>query len=65
MAPSVGSHSGVRLGGQSFGARTSTGVLAGRPEVATVAPVGGHYLVALPAESAAVLMLAPPATRSS
>ena len=63
-APSVRSHGGVTLGGQSFGAHTVTGLLAGSPEVAEPPPVGGRYEVAVPAGSAAMLVL-PPATAGS
>jgi hypothetical protein len=57
-APSVQSRSGVTLAGQSFGARTFTGVLPGH--ASSVKPVGGRYAVALPAASAAMLVLSPP-----
>jgi hypothetical protein len=57
-APHAGSTSGVRLGGQSFGAQTSTGQLSGRPQLETVTPGrGGVYAVTLPAASAALLTL--------
>ena len=56
-APSASATSGVTLGGQSFGARTGTGLLAGRPESSSVAPDDGRYVVSLPATSAAMLVL--------
>jgi hypothetical protein len=56
-APSVSSTSGVTLGGQSFGAQTSTGLLSGPAASSDVAPVGGRYVVRLPAASAAMLTL--------
>jgi hypothetical protein len=56
-APSVSSTSGVTLGGQSFGAQTSTGLLSGPAASYDVAPVGGRYVVRLPAASAAMLTL--------
>jgi hypothetical protein len=56
-APSIGALSGVTLGGQSFGAQTDTGLLAGAPVTASVAPVAGEYLVRLPVASAAMLTL--------
>jgi hypothetical protein len=58
-APGVQAHGGVTLAGQSFGSRTSTGLLAGRAHTATAAPVGGRYLVQLPAASTALLVLSP------
>jgi hypothetical protein len=45
---------GVTLGGRTFGAATTTGVLA-PPVVQTVAPHAGSYSVTLPAASAALL----------
>jgi hypothetical protein len=57
-APSAYATGGVTLGGESFGARTGTGVLAPpRPQV--LAPRSGAYAVALPAASATLLTLAP------
>ena len=47
------------LAGQSFGPQTSTGVLAGRPQTASVAEDDGRYPVALPPASAAMLVLYP------
>ena len=61
-APSLGSAGGVSLGGQTFGSATTTGVLAGAPEVSTVSSVDGRYAVSLPAGSAALLTLLPPAS---
>lgn len=58
QAPSVQALSGVTLGGQSFGAETYTGLLAGAPSAASVTPVAGDYVVRLPAASAAMLTLA-------
>jgi hypothetical protein len=56
-APSTGALSGVTLGGQSFGARTDTGLPAGTPANLSVAPVNGEYVVRLPVASAAMLTL--------
>jgi hypothetical protein len=53
----VTAKSGVTLGGQSFGAQTATGRLAGAAQPASVTPAGGEYLVRLPAASAAMLTL--------
>jgi hypothetical protein len=47
----------VTLGGQSFGALTTTGQLAGAPLVGVAKPRGGAYAVTLPAGSAALLTL--------
>ena len=58
-APTPSSTSGVTLGGQSFGAQTSTGRLAGRRDDTSVASEQGRYVVSLPATSAAMLVLAP------
>jgi hypothetical protein len=64
-APSVRARTGVTLAGQSFGSRTFTGQLPGAPQTSSVAPVGGRYAVSLPAGSAALLVLSPPAAGSS
>ena len=59
-APSPSATSGVTLGGQSFGAQTSTGRLAGRPDSGAGGDAqGGRYVVSLPAASAAMLVLSP------
>ncbi|HET9102127.1 MAG TPA: glycosyl hydrolase family 79 C-terminal domain-containing protein [Solirubrobacteraceae bacterium] len=55
-APSLDATSGVTLGGQSFGASTTSGTL-GPPATTPVAPAGGVYTVPLPAGSAALLTL--------
>jgi hypothetical protein len=58
QAPSVHSHTGVTLGGRTFGAATATGQLA--PPIAdSVTPTAGLYRVTLPATSAAMLTLSP------
>jgi hypothetical protein len=54
-APSVSSLSGVTLGGQSFGAATTTGLLSGHAHWPQVRPKGGRYLVRLRPGSAALL----------
>jgi hypothetical protein len=56
-APSIGATGGVTLGGQSFGAETATGVLAGPAAHRTVAPSGGGYPVTVPAASATMLTI--------
>lgn len=53
-APSVSATAGVTLGGQSFGAETSTGAL-GAPQVQPVAQLFGSYSIELPPDSAAIL----------
>jgi hypothetical protein len=58
-APRVGATGSVTLGGQSFGAETSTGILAGRPRAISVSrSAAGAYRVWMPAASAAILTLA-------
>jgi hypothetical protein len=53
----------VRLGGQTFGQATSTGLLTGTPTGEIVSPVGDAYTLALPGASAAMLSFdAPPGT---
>jgi hypothetical protein len=59
-APDAHARTGVSLGGQSFGSRTTTGALAGGPRVIALAPVRGRYVVTLPATSAAMLALHTP-----
>ncbi|MBV9467292.1 MAG: hypothetical protein JO169_14375 [Solirubrobacterales bacterium] len=54
-APGLTSTGGVTLGGQSFGARTTTGRLAGHLSIARLAAAGGHYAFSLPADSAALV----------
>jgi Glycosyl hydrolase family 79 C-terminal beta domain len=56
-APNVHSKSGVTLGGQSFGSKTTTGQLAGKQSTTTINSSGGSYTVSLPAYSAALLTL--------
>jgi hypothetical protein len=54
-APSLTSTSGVTIGGQSFGRRTTTGRLVGRSRVAELTASQGRYVFTLPAESAALV----------
>ncbi|HSC03052.1 MAG TPA: glycosyl hydrolase family 79 C-terminal domain-containing protein [Solirubrobacteraceae bacterium] len=53
-APSADATGGVTLGGQSFGAETSTGAL-GAPQAQPVDQLFGSYAIELPPASAAVL----------
>lgn len=59
IAPSVYATGNITLGGQTFGAQTTTGVLSGPPATATIMPSSGVYTVTLPAATAAMLTLAP------
>lgn len=59
MAPSLKARTGVTLGGQSFGASTATGLLAGAPKTNAVAPSRGEYALRVPAASAAMLTVPP------
>ncbi len=54
-APGITATSGVTLGGQTFGAATSTGTLAAPLLTTPLAPAGGAYTIALPPASAAML----------
>jgi hypothetical protein len=56
-APRLTSTGGVTLGGQSFGAATTTGTLAGRPSLTHLTKRGGRYAFGLPAGSAALITL--------
>jgi hypothetical protein len=54
-APGASATSGVTLGGQTFGAETSTGVLPGPSQTTPVSPVAGAYPVTLGPGSATML----------
>ena len=56
-APSVHSTGGVTIGGQTFGAETTTGVLAGPASQRTVMPSSGGYPITVPAASATMLTI--------
>ena len=45
----------MTIGGQTFGAQTTTGTLPGPPATTPVDPASGTYTVSLPAGSAALL----------
>jgi hypothetical protein len=55
LAPRLSATAGVTLGGQSFGAATTTGQLARTRRLTMVKPRGGAYTASLPAGSAALL----------
>lgn len=57
QAASLTSTAGVTLGGQSFGARTSTGQLAGVSAPARLRPSQGYYTLSVPPASAAIVSL--------
>jgi hypothetical protein len=54
-APSAFARGGITLAGQSFGARTTTGLLTGHADITVIRPSAGGYLVRLPPASAALL----------
>jgi hypothetical protein len=64
-APSVHATTGVTLGGQRFGAETTTGRLADPPRTTSMTAVDGHYAVTLPPGSAALLTLPKPSRSRS
>jgi Glycosyl hydrolase family 79 C-terminal beta domain len=55
--PGLSSRTGVTIGGQTFGADTRTGTLAGHSKLAMVVPTNGAYVVKLPRASAAMLTI--------
>jgi hypothetical protein len=57
QAPGLGATSGVTLGGQSFGAATTTGLLSGASSNSTVEPSGDDYVITLPGTSAVMLTI--------
>jgi hypothetical protein len=64
LAPSAGAMSGITLDGQSFGAQTTTGTLAGATTTVAVPPstsagTAPGYAVTLPAATAATLTITP------
>jgi hypothetical protein len=56
-APAITSKTGITIGGQGFGAQTTTGELAGTSQATTRKPSTGHYTFTLPAASAALLTI--------
>jgi Glycosyl hydrolase family 79 C-terminal beta domain len=59
-APGATALSGVTIGGQSFGLRTTTGLLEGRQATAALTPRGGFYTLTVPPWSAALVTVARP-----
>ena len=57
QAPSIGSKTGITIGGQGFGAQTSTGELAGTPQTQTLQQRNHEYSFKLPPASAALLTI--------
>jgi hypothetical protein len=64
-APSATATGDVSIGGQSFGSRTLTGSLSGRPQVTYLVPTAGDFVVAMPPASAATLTLVPELSSSA
>jgi hypothetical protein len=58
-APGITARTGVRIGGQSLGTATTTGLPGGRSGIVSVKPGSGGYVVRVPQASAAMLTLAP------
>jgi hypothetical protein len=56
-APTLESSTGVTIGGQTYGAMTTTGELARRPKATALQPVHHRYVVGLPPASAALLVV--------
>jgi hypothetical protein len=56
-APSVDARDQITLGGQTFGSETTTGLLAGPRQTATLHPRNGTWVVRLPGASATLLVL--------
>jgi len=57
LAPALNSREGISLGGQSFGALTSTGQLGGRRHSESIAGQNGTYTVPMAPGSAALLTI--------
>jgi hypothetical protein len=55
LAPNIRSTSGVTLGGQTFGLKTTTGTLPATPQTTTVSTTDGMYGITVPAGSAVLL----------
>jgi hypothetical protein len=59
-APRLSARGGVTLGGQSFGATTTTGRLGGQPRSVALASVGGRYVVRVGPASAVLVTFTRP-----
>jgi hypothetical protein len=55
--PSLGAKHGVTLGGQSFGSRTRTGLLAGKARTERIPASSGRFVFTLPGDSAALITI--------
>jgi Glycosyl hydrolase family 79 C-terminal beta domain len=64
-APGAAATGAVTLGGQTFGAQTTTGTLTGKFQAVHLTPVHGHYLIQMPASSAAMVSFAPAPPKKS
>ncbi len=58
-APSLDATSGVSIGGQTFGAETSTGTLPGPAVATTATPTASAYTIPAPAATAEMLTIPP------
>jgi hypothetical protein len=58
-ARSLSTHTGVTLGGGTFGTATETGRLSGANRVDSIPPLAGRYTVSAPPASATVVVLPP------
>jgi hypothetical protein len=56
-APSITAKTGITIGGQGFGAQTSTGELAGTAQIPTLKQVRHAYRFKLPPASAALVTI--------
>lgn len=54
-APRLGARAGITIGGQSFGATTTTGTLTGPVRQARLAAIQHRFVVRLPPASATLL----------
>jgi len=58
-APRADARTGITLGGQTFGASTTTGDLAGTPRALTLTAIQHRFVVRLPPVSATLISVAP------
>lgn len=57
LAPSAFARTGITLGGQSFGRRTSSGRLQGRPRLTDIHATGTAFALRIPPASAAIVTM--------